>query len=144
MLKRKFLDDFAKGSTPMLYHMVMVGASAPLALSLLLAVRFVARQFLLHWSRTGEVRRKKMIGVKTASVTNTDLTNHMIVRNVREGKENETFSPWRSHENPFSPGDFPFTERPNFHGGLHPGGKEFSLLRSKNPICETAGWIAIL
>jgi len=34
--------------------------------------------------------------------------------------------------------------RLNLHSGLHPGAKEFSLLRSKSPICETAGWIAIL
>ncbi len=48
------------------------------------------------------------------------------------------------HENRVLPGDSPVSSRQNFHGGLHPGGKEFSLLRSKNPICESAGWIALL
>ena len=59
------------------------------------------------------------------------------------GEEKETFTLW-THENRVLPGDFPFAGRQNFHSGLHPGGKEFSLLRSKNPICETAGWIALL
>jgi len=91
-----------------------------------------------------EVRREKMNGAKTESVTNTDPTDHMILRSVREREKNETFSPVWSHECRVFPGDFPFAGRQNFHSGLHPGGKEFSLLRSKNPICETAGWIAIL
>jgi hypothetical protein len=42
------------------------------------------------------------------------------------------------------PGDVYIAGGQHRHSGLHPGGKEFSLLRSKNPICETAGWIAIL
>jgi hypothetical protein len=91
-----------------------------------------------------EVRRERMNGVKTTGVTNTDPTNSTILRNVREREERETFPPLRSRENRIFPGDPPFTGRQNFHGGLHPGGKEFSFLRSKNPICETAGWIAIL
>jgi len=37
----------------MLYHIVMVVFSAALALSLPMAVRFMARQFLLYWSRIG-------------------------------------------------------------------------------------------
>jgi hypothetical protein len=91
-----------------------------------------------------EVRREKMNGAKLEGVTNTDPTDHMILRSVREREENETFSPLWPHENRVFPGDFPFAGRHNFQSGLHPGGKEFSLLRSKNPICETAGWIAIL
>jgi hypothetical protein len=27
---------------------------------------------------------------------------------------------------------------------LHPGGKDFFLLRSKYPVCETIGWIPVL
>jgi len=140
---KKFFDDFIKGSTPMLYHIVIVGFSAALALALPMAVRFVARQFLLYWSRIGEVRREKMNGANTKGVTNTDSTNRMILRDIREGEKNEILSPWWAHENRVLPGNFPFAGRQNFQGGLHPGGKEFSLLRSKNPICETAGWIAI-
>lgn len=144
LIKKRFWDDFIKGSTPMLYHIVMVVFSAALALSLPMAVRFLAKQFLLYWSRIGEVRRKKMNGAKTEGVTNMDPMNHMILRNVREGEETETFSPLWPHECRVFPGDFPFAGRQNFHSGLHPGGTEFSLLRSKNPICETASWIAIL
>jgi len=91
-----------------------------------------------------EVRREKMDGSEMEGGMNTSSTNPMILRNVREREENETFSPLWTHENRVFPGDFPSAGRQNFHSGLHPGGKEFSLLRSKNPICETAGWIAIL
>jgi len=140
---KRFLDDFIKGSTPTLYYIVMVGFSAALALVLLIAVRFIARQFLFCRSRVGEVRRGKMNGSKLEGITNTDPPDHMIFRGARE-KENETFSALWTHENRVLPGDFPFAGRQNFHSGLHPGGKEFSLLRSKNPICETAGWIALL
>jgi hypothetical protein len=141
---KRFLDDFINGSIPMLYHIVMMGFSAAVALALPVAVRFIARLFLLYWSRIREVRREKMNGAKLEGVTNTDPTDHMILRSVREREENETFSPLWPHENRVFPGDFPFAGRHNFQSGLHPGGKEFSLLRSKNPICETAGWIAIL
>jgi hypothetical protein len=91
-----------------------------------------------------EVRREKMNGAKTEGVSNADPKNPLMLRDVREEKENETFGPLWSHENRVFPGDSPFPRRHNLHGGLHPGGREFSLLRSKNPICETAGWIAIL
>jgi hypothetical protein len=141
---KKFFDDFIKGSTPILYHIVIVGFSAALALSLPTAVRFMARQFLLYWSQIGQVRREKMNETKTEGFTHTDPANHMILRNIREGEETETFSPLWPNECRVFPGDFPFAGRQNFQSGLHPGGKEFSLLRSKNPICETAGWIAIL
>jgi len=91
-----------------------------------------------------EVRRERMNGVRTAGITSTDPANPMILRNVREGEESETFSPLPPREYRVFPSDLPFAGRQNFQSGLHPGGREFSLLRSKNPICETAGWIAIL
>ena len=56
----------------------------------------------------------------------------------------ETFSPLWTHQSRLFSWDFPCPGRQNFLGGLHPGGKEFSFLKSKNPICESAGWIAIL
>jgi len=40
-------------------------------------------------------------------------------------------------------GDSPTTLRQNLHSGLHPGGKQFTMLRSRNPICEAANWIAL-
>ena len=53
MIKKKFLDDFIKGSSYVLHHIGMVGFSAALALSLPFVVRFVAKEFLLYWSRIG-------------------------------------------------------------------------------------------
>ena len=40
-------------------------------------------------------------------------------------------------------GDSPTTLRQNLHSGLHPGGKQFTMLRSRNPICEAADWIVL-
>ena len=91
-----------------------------------------------------EVRREKMDKSNTEGGKNTDPTNRMIFRNVREGEETNIFSPLWHRERRVFPGDIPLGGRQNFQGGLHPGGKEFSVLRSKNPICETAGWVAIL
>jgi hypothetical protein len=141
---KKFLDDFIKGLTPLLYTIVMLGFSAALALVLPMAVRFMARQFLLCWSRIGERGRGTMNGANMQGVTNTAPTNPPIPRNDLERRENETVCPGFPHGNRFFSGDFPFSGRWNFQSGLHPGGQTFSLLRSKNPICETASWIAIL
>jgi hypothetical protein len=91
-----------------------------------------------------EVRRERMNGVNAASITNTDPTNPRILRNARGGEESENFSPLRAGQCRAFRSDLPFAGGQNFHSGLHSGGKEFSLLRSKNPICETASWIAIL
>jgi hypothetical protein len=98
---------------------------------------------LIYRDKAGnEVRREKFEGAKTEDLSNTNSSNHDILQNG--GGREEVFSPWWPDENRVLPGDFPPAWRQNFHGGLHPGGKEFSLLRSKNPICETAGWIALL
>src|SRR4030042_6173356 len=91
-----------------------------------------------------EVRREKMDGAKLEGVTNRDPIGQAIFQDGPWGEENEILSPLWPHEDRVFPGDFPSAGRHNFQSGLHPGGKEFSLLRSKNPICETAGWIAIL
>ncbi len=40
-------------------------------------------------------------------------------------------------------GDFPAALRQNLHSGLHPGGKQFTMLRSRNAICEAADWITL-
>jgi hypothetical protein len=39
--------------------------------------------------------------------------------------------------------DSPIVWQQNLHSGLHPGAKQFAMLRSKNPICEAANWIAL-
>jgi len=141
---KRFLDDFIKGSTPMLYHIAMVGFSAAFALALPMAVRFIAKQFLFYWSRRGEVRKKKIDKARTESGANADPANRGNLQNGRKGEKDKTLFPLWLHENRVSPGHLPFVQRQSVHSGLHPGGKEFSLLRSKNPISETAGWIAIL
>ena len=99
---------------------------------------------LTYRDRSGnEVRREKLNERKTNLTTNTDVKNHAIPQNDNE-TENGTFSHLWSHGNYPCPGDVYVAGGQHMHSGLHPGGKEFSLLRSKNPICETAGWIAIL
>jgi hypothetical protein len=99
---------------------------------------------LTYRDRSGnEVRREKLNEKKTNLTTNTDVKNHPIPQNDNE-TENRTSSHLWSHGNDPCPGDVYITGGQHRHSGLHPGGKEFSLLRSKNPICETAGWIAIL
>jgi hypothetical protein len=91
-----------------------------------------------------EVRREKMDRAKLEGVTNRDSIGQAILQDGPWGEENEILSPLWPREDRVFPDDFPSAGRHNFQSGLHPGGKEFSLLRSKNPICETAGWIAIL
>ena len=65
---KRFLDDIINGSTPVLYHIVMVGFSAALVLALPIAARFIARQFLFYWSRIGDLRREKMNGAKIEGI----------------------------------------------------------------------------
>jgi hypothetical protein len=52
-IKKNSFSDFIKGSTPMLYHIVMVVLSAVLALSLPMTARFIAKKFLAYWSLIG-------------------------------------------------------------------------------------------
>lgn len=141
---RRFLDEFINGSTPMLFYIVMLGFSAALALTLPVAIRFIARQLLLCRSRMAEVRKGKTNGAETEGVLYTDPNHRMILRSVRERKENEPLPPFSLEDHRIFPHDPPFAGWQNSRNGLHPGGKTFSLLRSKNPICETASWIALL
>jgi hypothetical protein len=39
--------------------------------------------------------------------------------------------------------DFLIVEKQDHLNRSHPGGRQFFLLRSKNPICETIGWIPV-
>jgi hypothetical protein len=141
---KRFFDDFLNGSTPMLYRVVMMGFSAAIALALPMAIRFMVRQFLCCRSRIAAAERKRMNGVKMEGVSNTDSTDHRSLQHLREGEGNETLSPLWADDHRIFPDDSPFAGRQHSQSGLHPGGKTFSLLRSKNPICETASWIAIL
>jgi hypothetical protein len=141
---KRLLDDIINGSTPMLYHLVMMGFIAALALALPVAVRFMARQFLFCWFRTAKAERKRMSGAEREGIPNADSTNQRTLKNVPEGEENEPLSPLGPDVHRNFPEDPSFAGRQNSQSGLHPGGKTFSLLRSKNPICETASWIAIL
>ena len=98
---------------------------------------------LIYRDRSGnEVRRGKLVNVK--GMTNEVLTNGNPQDDDCEREENQTFSlPW-THENATWFNNFSAPGRHHLRGGLHQGGKEFFLLRSKNPICETAGWMNIL
>jgi hypothetical protein len=53
LIQKRFWDDFIRGSSYLLSHIVIVSFSAALALSLPMAIRFVAKEFLLYWSRIG-------------------------------------------------------------------------------------------
>jgi len=85
-----------------------------------------------------------MSRIRTAHATDSEPTNRGIPQNVSEREQNEILSPFWTHQSRFLPGDFLSPRKQNSHGGLHPGGKEFSFLKSKNPICESASWIAIM
>ncbi len=86
-----------------------------------------------------EVRREKLVHAE--GIKNEVLMNG----NPREGDhQREAFSALRPHQNATCFGNFHASGWRHLHSGLHPGGKQFFLLRSKNPICETAAWINIL
>ena len=127
----------------MLYQIVIGGSNAVLLLSLYVAVRFIARQITFRWSRKRKGGGEKMSESKIEGTTDSRPTNHPIFQDVGEREQNETFSPFWMHQSRFFPGDYPFLRMQNFHGSLRPGGREFSLLRLRNPICESAGWTAI-
>jgi len=92
-------------------------------------------------SSGNEVKREKLVKVK--GLTNEVLTNGNPQDDDRKREEDQAFSPLWAHENATCLGNFSTSGRRHLHSGLHTGAKEFFLLRSKNPICETAGWINI-
>lgn len=67
LIKKRIFEDFLKGSIHMLYHILMVGLSAALALSLPIVARFVAKQFLVYWSLV-ENDKVFLISIETISV----------------------------------------------------------------------------
>jgi hypothetical protein len=81
-------------------------------------------------------------GMKTNAATNRDLTDHLIPQNENKGG-NRTSPPLWAHRDFVRAGDSCGALRQNLCSGLHPGSKEFFLLRSKSPMGESAGWNAI-
>jgi hypothetical protein len=99
---------------------------------------------LIYKDRTGnEVRREKLNREEMNVTTYTDLTNHAIPQNDSKAENGTSSLLWTHGSNSCTSG-FYIVVWQHMHSGLHPGGKESSLLRSKNPICETIGWRAIL
>ena len=99
---------------------------------------------LVYRDGTGnEVKREKFYEkTKTYVATNGDLTDHVTFQNEPRG-ENKTFPLLWTHKDFIHAGDSCGALRQNLCSGLHPGSKEFFLLRSKSPMAESAGWIAI-
>jgi len=90
---------------------------------------------LIHRDGTGnEVKREKFYEMKTYVAPNRDLTNHVTLQNEPKGEDKTPPPLWTHRDSAL---------RQNLCGGLHPGSKEFFLLRSKSPMAESAGWIAI-
>lgn len=98
---------------------------------------------LIYRDNSGnEVKREKLVDAK--GMTDEVLTNRNRRDRDHDRKENQTLSLAWTYENAAWFNHFSAPGRRHLHGGLHPGAKEFFLLRSKNPICETSGWINIL
>ncbi len=109
---------------------------------------------LIYRDVTGnEIRRERLNHQMEVDKTlEGDLAKNEFPENNDE-KKNRTYPPLRTLRTDGSSGN-PYMGitgimgimglRRNLHGGLHPGGKEFLLLRSKNPVCEASGWIALL
>jgi hypothetical protein len=92
-----------------------------------------------------ESRRETFNGVKMKVAANADSTNHAIPQiDTRTREEKRTSYRLGCHRDFAGMGNASAAERQKLHSGLHPGGKEFFLLRSKSPISETAGWITLL
>ena len=101
---------------------------------------------LIYRDKVGnEIRREKLNEneVEMEAAINAIPSSWAPPPNDNEIK-NDAPSPMSIHGDRTYLGDFSIAGRQNHHSSLHPGGKEFSLLRSKNPICETVGWSAIL
>ena len=133
LIKKRFFENFIKSSGHMLYDMAIAGSNSGLALALVLAVRLFGKAFLTNRSQ---------IRSKIEDVTNMNSESHEVPKDNREGENGAFSSPW-TREDRLCFGDFSIARQQNIHRG-HPRGKEVFLLRSKNVICENAGWIAFL
>ena len=99
---------------------------------------------LIYRDRAGnEVRREKFNEVKAEGDTHKNPKNQAIPQ-IDNREEKRTSYPLGFHEDSPGAGNASAADRMKPHNGLHPGGKEFFLLRSRSPISETAGWITIL
>lgn len=98
---------------------------------------------LIYRDGTGnEVKRETFYEMKTNAATNRDLTDHLIPQNENKGG-NRASPPLWTHRDFIGAGDTCGALRQNLCSGLHPGSREFFLLRSKSPMGESAGWITI-
>jgi hypothetical protein len=99
---------------------------------------------LIYRDRSGnEMRREKLNEVKREVMTNKNSTNQAIPQNDNGVENGFPPSVW-TPGNRIRSDEFSIAGRQNVYSGLHSGGRQFSFLRSKNPISDTAGWIAIL
>ena len=89
-----------------------------------------------------EVRRENLDTMNNKVVVKRDSLMQEIFKDGNKVKNGASF---HSHTpvGRTPAGDSPTALRQNLHIGLHPGGKQFTMLRSRNPICEAADWIAL-
>lgn len=99
-------------------------------------------QLIYRNTAGNEVRRESLETMNTKRV----VQRHSLRQEIpKDGSKGEIGSSSHSHtpieQTPV--GDSPIALRQNLHSGLHPGGKQFAMLRARNPICEAADWIAL-
>jgi hypothetical protein len=98
---------------------------------------------LIYRDGTGnEVKTEKFYETKPYVATNGDLTHRVAFQNETR-RETKTLPPLWTHKDCTRPENSCGPLRQNLCSGLHPGSKEFFLLRSKSLMAESAGWIAI-
>jgi hypothetical protein len=93
---------------------------------------------LIYRNTTGnEVRRESLETMDNKVFIKRDSLRHEIFKDRNKG---ENRSSLHSHTpiDQTPAGNSPIALRQNLHSGLHPGGKQFVMLRSRNPICEVA------
>jgi len=100
-------------------------------------------EFIYRDMAGNEVRRERFSEMKVVEATNTDPTNLLVPGKDKEVENRVSPPPLWTHQDLVFTTNFFNAGRRDLLCGLHPGSKEFFLLRSKNPICETAGWITI-
>lgn len=99
-------------------------------------------QLIYRNTAGNEVRRENLDQMNNKVVVKRDSLRQEFFKDgnkVKNGESSHSHTP----VDRTPAGDSPTTLRQNLHSGLHPGGKQFTMLRSRNPICEAADWIAL-
>lgn len=99
-------------------------------------------QLIYRNTAGNEVRRENLDQMNNKVVVKRDSLRQEFFKDgnkVKNGESSHSHTP----VDRTPAGDSPTTLRQNLHSGLHPGGKQFAMLRSRNPICEAADWIAL-